>query len=219
MGYNGLGDLDYTLDFKNRKADYVYDYDIANDTDLGLLRRVDYYAAGAGTPNDTVSYTYDAFGRRDVATETLGGDSRVTDTDYDGEGRVTHVLNADGEIHYGYNLLGQQTQMWTGSSSTFLGGTTGVEYQYDAFGRLRSSAKFAATAPRSLIRSKPAMPSTTRCARERDGFARRDRSAAHRLRIRSSAWLADPDDQPHDGRRHDPFGFLLHSACGWADSG
>jgi hypothetical protein len=40
--------------------------------------------------------------RRDTVTETGVGGPRVTDTDYDGEGRVTRVANADGEIHYGH---------------------------------------------------------------------------------------------------------------------
>ena len=61
MGYNGLGDLDYTLDFKNRKADYVYDYVHRDDTDWSI-GVVNYYGRG-GTQNDTVSYIYDAFGR------------------------------------------------------------------------------------------------------------------------------------------------------------
>ena len=37
---------------------------------------------------------------------TTDSGSHVTDTDYDGEGSVTYVLNVDGEIHYVYNLLG-----------------------------------------------------------------------------------------------------------------
>jgi RHS repeat-associated protein len=136
MTYNALGNVDFTIDFKGQKADYVYDYELTGDTRLGLLRRVDYFAAGSPTPSETVAYTYDAFGRTDVVTETVGGVSRVTDTDYDGEGRVTRILNADGEIHYAYNLIGEKVQMWTGSATTFAGGATGVEYGYDAFGRL-----------------------------------------------------------------------------------
>jgi RHS repeat-associated protein len=136
MAYNGFGDLDYTIDFKGQTADYVYDYELVGDTDLGLVRQVKYFAAEATVPAETVAYTYDPFGRRDTVTETSAAGTRVTDTDYDAEGRVTRIVNADGEIHYGYNLLGQQVQMWTGTSATFGGGTTGVEYGYDAVGRL-----------------------------------------------------------------------------------
>jgi RHS repeat-associated protein/uncharacterized repeat protein (TIGR01451 family) len=136
MAYNGFGDLDVTVDFKGQRADYVYDYELAGDTDLGLLRQVKYYAAGATTPAEVVAYTYDAFGRRDTVTETSSAGTRVTDTDYDGEGRVTRVSNADGEIHYGYNLLGQQVEMWTGPGAAVEDGVTGVEYGYDALGRL-----------------------------------------------------------------------------------
>ena len=142
--YNAFGDVDFTLDFKGQKVDYVYDYELTGDTRLGLLRRVDYYAHGASTPGETVTYTYDAFGRTDVVTETAGGVSRVTDADYDGLGRATRVLSADGEIHYGYNAIGQKIQMWTGSAATFSGGTTGIEYSYDAFGRLDPGSRGAA---------------------------------------------------------------------------
>src|SRR5439155_21299312 len=123
-------------DLTGASLDYVYDYELPNDDRPGLLRRVDYSPTEAPTPTETTAFTYDPFGRRDTVTETTAAGTRVTDTDYDGEGRVTHILNADGEIHYGYNLLGQRVQMWTGSATTAAGGVTGVEYEYDPFGRL-----------------------------------------------------------------------------------
>ena len=55
--------------------------------------------------------------------------------------------------------------------------------------------------------------------RRRDRYPGSDQPAVHKLQLRPRAWLADANDQPHDGRRHDPVGLLLHSACGWADSG
>jgi YD repeat-containing protein len=134
--YNQFGDVDFTIDFKGQKADYVYDYEVTGDTSLGLLRRVEYFPADSPTATETVAFTYDAFGRRDTVTETFAGVTRLTDTDYDAEGRITRVVNADGEIHYGYDPLGRQVRMWTGSSATFAGGVTGVEYDYDPAGRL-----------------------------------------------------------------------------------
>jgi YD repeat-containing protein len=107
--YNDFGDVDFTIDFKGQKADYIYDYESGGPS-LGLLREVEYFPADSTTPAETVAYTYDAFGRRDTVTETFAGVVRLTDTDYDGEGRITRVVNADGEIHYGYDPIGRQVE-------------------------------------------------------------------------------------------------------------
>ncbi|MBX9580312.1 MAG: putative Ig domain-containing protein [Gemmataceae bacterium] len=137
--YDSYGNPDYALDFKGQKTDWVYDYDIAGDTDLGRLRRVDYYPAGSPTPAESVVYSYDALGRQDSVTETAAGQpDRVTNTDYDTGGRVTRASGPEGVINYRYeDGTGRLVGMWTGGGGWGTGPTQ-VEYLYDPLGRLKT---------------------------------------------------------------------------------
>jgi RHS repeat-associated protein len=62
-------------------------------------------------------------------TETKGAEVRVTDTDYDAEGRTVRIASPEGEIFYAYDAVtGRHTKTWTTESEW--------QYEYDVLGRL-----------------------------------------------------------------------------------
>jgi RHS repeat-associated protein len=129
--YDKYGSLDHYTDFKGQQQDFVYDYQVAGKGALGRLVELKLIDT-LGVQVEGVAYTYDAFGRTDKVTETKTGQlTRVTDTDYDTEGRTTRVTSPEGVIEYAYDpLTGRQTKVWTDK--------TEVQYGYDTLGRLRT---------------------------------------------------------------------------------
>ena len=134
--YDKYGAVDYSIDFAGTKADTVYDYDAGSGlaTKLGRVARVSWTRAGQSTPEQVVSYSYDALGRVDVVSETGASGTRLTDTDYDAEGRVVRLARPESVIHYGYDdATGRHTKTWTKASEW--------DYGYDRLGRLASVAE------------------------------------------------------------------------------
>jgi RHS repeat-associated protein len=127
--YDSFGNAATSTDFAGNTTVYIYDYNRTGSTTLGRLMETDYYAAGAGTPEETETYSYDSLGRRESVIDTVGGAARETDYQFDLDGHVTQVTSPEGTIYYQYDLVtGLQTRMNTDQ--------TEVDYAYDPLGRL-----------------------------------------------------------------------------------
>ena len=116
--YTEYGEVDYTIDFNGAKVDHVYDYELGSGltTKLGRMARIDLYDP-SNSKVETIAYTYDLFGRTDTITETEGSTVRITDTDYDIEGRIVKITRPEGWIAYGYDdATSRHTKTWTANS-------------------------------------------------------------------------------------------------------
>ena len=94
------------------------------------------YAGGTGSPAQTWTYTYDAFGRTvqvDQVDLVNSSANRTTTTTYDGEGRTTRVASPEGAVNHEYDNLGRLVRTTTGAANAPLDDT---RYAYDAAGRL-----------------------------------------------------------------------------------
>ena len=95
------------------------------------------YNDGAGTPNETWTYAYDAFDRVVFVTQTAGTTTSTTTTTYDENGRVASITSPQGVLHYEYDLAtGLKTRTYTtdpNNPSTVLNDTL---YAYDVLGRV-----------------------------------------------------------------------------------
>ncbi|MGL4424278.1 MAG: RHS repeat-associated core domain-containing protein, partial [Gemmataceae bacterium] len=124
------------------KVDTIYDDESGSGltTKLGRVAQVDYFPSVSATKIESVAYTYDALGRRDLITETKWNgtnliETRLTDTDTDSEGRTVKVASPEGVIEYAYDAItGRQTKMWTAN--------TEVRYDHDNLGRLVNVAEW-----------------------------------------------------------------------------
>jgi RHS repeat-associated protein/fimbrial isopeptide formation D2 family protein/uncharacterized repeat protein (TIGR01451 family) len=133
--FTQYGELDYSIDFNGTKVDMVYDYEAGSglNTKFGRVAKVTWTRSGQSVPEETQSHTYDPFGRLDVVTETKGAVTRVTDTDYDVEGRIVKITRPEGLIEYGYDqATSRHTKTWTAKSEW--------TYAHDVLGRLVSVA-------------------------------------------------------------------------------
>ncbi|MGL4419247.1 MAG: hypothetical protein ACRCZF_01160, partial [Gemmataceae bacterium] len=99
--------------------DTIYDDELGSGvtTKLGRVARVDYFPTVNAAKVESVAYTYDALGRRDVITETKWNstnriETRLTDTDYCGCGEISKVSSPEGWVSYQYDqTTGRQTKM------------------------------------------------------------------------------------------------------------
>ena len=71
-------------------------------------------------PDEITQNHYDSLGRRDTVTIMDGANAviRLENYGYDSQNRLTSIsaLEGEGVIHYAYNDLGQQTDVWTHTS-------------------------------------------------------------------------------------------------------
>ena len=178
--YNDLGQLDYEISFEGIVTDYVYDTDLdtyptvdengdpvpldgnpLDPGDAGRLVAVYYFDNATEhanwlsdpltyTPDESVKYTYDAFGRTrtvvqdpDLAT---ADDERTTETEYDEEGRTLSIVTSEwittseglvlheGRVNYEYDpVTGDRTRTTSGEEGSQV---TDTAYTYDSLGRL-----------------------------------------------------------------------------------
>ena len=85
--YDTYGRLDHSLDFDGNQTQYHYD-------DLNRVTEIDYTPAGASSPDETVSYSYDGLGQKTLAvdqTYTMGQFAATVTTKYayDAQGNLT----------------------------------------------------------------------------------------------------------------------------------
>ena len=143
--YDDFGNLELAIDFKGQYTEYVYDYtDVAADGDSGRLVEKRFYEDentynnGAGTPNEKVTYTYDALGRQTkVDQDREVGDNDITEYAYDSAfGWLTQVTTKKGAAEIGrvvytyHPSTGRVTSVATAASSQ-------IDYTYDNQGRLK----------------------------------------------------------------------------------
>ena len=128
MQYDARGRIELAVSFEGVVTLHVYDA-------YGRLAARQFFdnltQYGVGTPAETVSYTYDEFGRR---VEVASAGRTVTST-YDAQGRLVSEAGPEGTVSYTYDDLGRLT-------STIVGTLASPEritsYTYDPLGRLKT---------------------------------------------------------------------------------
>ena len=122
---------------------FVYD-----NTDSGggrlsekqLFANLAAYDDGEGTPDQTISYIYDASGR---VVEIADSDAGTWSYGYDADGRQIRVTSPQGTVRYEYDNLGRLTRTYSGDAdSTHTSAAnddkavTDTRYGFDELGRL-----------------------------------------------------------------------------------
>tara|TARA_R110002167_G_scaffold352262_1_gene565134 strand:- start:1303 stop:19128 length:17826 start_codon:yes stop_codon:yes gene_type:complete len=93
------------------------------------------YQNGSGTPDESFSYVYDAFGRIFSVTKQSASETRTTITTYDSKGQLVQIDSPEGTVNYEYDQYGRKTRTYTGDPSDPV---TDTLYTYDALGRLET---------------------------------------------------------------------------------
>ena len=117
--FNSLGQLATSADFKGQITAYSYD-------DIGRIKSKTYYTSAtdyqAGNVADQTTYAYDIV-ESDGVHSTVTDSAGVTDTLYDGEGRVIKVTSPQGTLNYKYDpATGEHIETWTSNSDIKYGG-------------------------------------------------------------------------------------------------
>ena len=103
------------VSFQGNVTQSVYDPITGNLAQAILYPSLAAYDNGQGTPSETISYTYDAFGNQVEAQDTVGSGSTAvtstTTTTYDSQGNVLSVTSPQGMISYAYDNLGRISNM------------------------------------------------------------------------------------------------------------
>jgi RHS repeat-associated protein len=132
--HDAAGNLTKVTDPLGRMTTHTYDQanQLTSTTDgRGIAATYAYDSAGelasAVVPGESVSYTYDALGRRTSMNDGTG----TTSYGYDPASDITSVASPRGAISYTYDLAGQRQTMT-------LPGSRQVSYAYDAASNLTS---------------------------------------------------------------------------------
>ena len=140
--YNDRGQRIRTVDFEDRVTVFEHDNRAGAGGRLAAKHFFENEAAwdgGNGTPDQTISYTYDAHGREVSVNDSLHG---RTETEYDHRGRTTRVASPRGTVNYEHDrVTGQVTRTWTGEDGA--DPFTDIRYTYDRLGRLESVSTHA----------------------------------------------------------------------------
>jgi RHS repeat-associated protein len=126
--YDGFGRLETAIDAKNQKITYQYDL-------LGQLRTNQFYAAtNTATPEKTVTYTYDDYGRLLISDLRSSSVTNVYTFAYDDTNRTRTVTVDFGSFSKSY------TYEYDSNSRklAFIRDQLTTSYSYDAQGRLES---------------------------------------------------------------------------------
>ena len=113
--YDDEGRQEIHVSFEGVVTENVYD-------DYGRLSAMNYYidetayAGGTGNPTEQWQYSYDEYGRKDVAVRSadVAGtliQNRIEETIYDDRGRIIHEISDEGVVSYGYDSFGRMTFM------------------------------------------------------------------------------------------------------------
>ena len=147
--YDSRGRLSLHTSFEGVVTQYIYDDDplLTVTNPAGRLAEKRFYddatayANGSGTPSETWSYTYDAFGRERTVTQTAGAASLTVTNTYDDQGLLVSVSSPAGVIGYSYDNLGRRTQtaVYLAGQNPFIDTPQRTtSFTYDALGRLAS---------------------------------------------------------------------------------
>ncbi len=120
--YNAKGQLVRHVDFKGQAIELRYD-------PMGRVTNKLLYAAGSLTPSESVSVTYDEWGRQRQVIEGRG----ISEFEYDGEHNITRITTPEGTIRYAYDPA---SGLRTRTSSDF----SETQYGYDELARLKTVA-------------------------------------------------------------------------------
>jgi RHS repeat-associated protein/uncharacterized repeat protein (TIGR01451 family) len=142
--YCGCGRQILHISFEGMVTENVYDDRPGAGGRLSQLRifaSVAAYNNGQGTPDETIAYTYDGFGRVIQVTDTTASGQQAWTSSYDAFGRVLRKVSPQGAVNYEYDpQTGWLTRTFTGTSGSYSGDQTNpvndTRYQYDVFGRL-----------------------------------------------------------------------------------
>jgi RHS repeat-associated protein len=92
------------------------------------------FNADPQAPAQSVTYTYDAFGRSTTVTDSLNG---TTATTYNADGQTIRIASPEGIVNHDYDpSTSQLMRTWTGTDAA--APTTATEYTYDSLGRLKT---------------------------------------------------------------------------------
>jgi len=137
--YDDLGRQTLHVSFEGAVTQSIYDPQTGRLSEKRFFDNLTDYNGGAGTPNETWTYEYDAFDRVVSVTQSDGTTTSTTTTTYDENGNVASITSAQGVLHYEYDpATGLKTRTYTtdpANPSTVLNDTL---YTYDVLGRLNS---------------------------------------------------------------------------------
>jgi RHS repeat-associated protein len=135
--YDDRGRETLHISFEGAVTEFIYDQDTGRLSQQLFFPSEAAYAEGTGTPAETWTYKYDAFGHTaQVSQQKAGEATRTTTTSYDGEGRVTQIASPQGTVNYRYDDLGRHVRTFTGTDPDHPIDET--DYGYDALGRLQT---------------------------------------------------------------------------------
>jgi len=144
--FDDYGRQNLHVTFEKKVIEFQYDNTAATGGRLlhkRMFADLTTYNGGAGTPQQTVDYTYDDMGRVQTITDSVNGDWSYT---YDEQGRQTSVTSPVGTVRYEYDpATGRLMRTYTGledvahtSAASDGKAVTDTRYDYDDLGRLKT---------------------------------------------------------------------------------
>ncbi|OYV85781.1 MAG: hypothetical protein B7Z73_12895 [Planctomycetia bacterium 21-64-5] len=135
--YDDLGRQTLHVSFEGTVTENVYDPKTGRLSEQLFFDNLTDYNNGSGTPNETWTYTYDAFDRVISVTQSDGTNTSTTTTAYDENGNVASISSPEGVVNYQYDPATElRTRTYTtdpNNPSTVIDDT---HYTYDVMGRL-----------------------------------------------------------------------------------
>lgn len=145
--YDNLGHLDYEISFEGVYTRYGYD-SVGRVITKEYFENATVWSNGAGAPQQTTIYTYDAFGRVFRTEQDTNGTpatiERTVTNAYNPLGQLVSVVSPEGTLHYEYDQhSGLLRRIYTGAEvgeQPSISGDgkaiTDTRYTYDPIGRL-----------------------------------------------------------------------------------
>ncbi|MFO0919163.1 MAG: RHS repeat-associated core domain-containing protein, partial [Planctomycetaceae bacterium] len=136
MTYDELGRQKLHITFEGAVVENVYGSDGRLSQEL-FFDNLAQYAEGAGTPTQTWTFTYDAYGRQvNVAKYVTATDTTTNESStYDSQGHIASTTMGEGTVSYTYDVYGRL-------ASTIVGTPANPDrvtyYTYDVLGRLKT---------------------------------------------------------------------------------
>ena len=142
--YDDRGREKLHVSFEGVVREKVYDPHTGRLDEVRFYQDDSAYDDGAGSPDETWQYQYDARGRQTAAIQldASGTPVRTEETLYDTRGRVIAKASPEGVIGYGYDNLGQKTHTAVYPAGTDLQANPGTTperittFGYNALGQL-----------------------------------------------------------------------------------
>jgi YD repeat-containing protein len=94
--YDNFGRLASSLDFNQNQTAYSYD-------SLGRVYQVTYTSPTGTSPDETVTYHYNALGQKDWMTDATASGTATTNYYYDAQGNLTSTVTPQGTVNHVYD--------------------------------------------------------------------------------------------------------------------